>query len=84
MLIICYFAIIIMVDTISSASSWSSFKFSLTIGIVHHVFLQHLDSYLDHATLFPAQVLGGGYMKISSQPPLVHCIYIYVRAYLFG
>ncbi len=26
----------------------------------------------------------GGYMKISSQPPLVHCIYIYVHASLFG
>jgi len=83
MLIRCCFATIIMVDTISSTSSWSSHKFSPAIGIVHHVLLQHLDSYSDHATLFPAQVWGG-YTRISSQPPFVHCIYICVRASLFG
>jgi hypothetical protein len=77
MLIRCCFAISIMVDTISSTSSRSSLKFPPTIGTVHHVLLQHLASYSDHATLFLAQVLGG-YMRISSQPPLVHYIYIYV------
>jgi hypothetical protein len=61
MLIRCCFAIIVMVDTISFASSQSSFEFLPTIGIVHHVFLQHLDSYSDHATLFLTRVWGGGY-----------------------
>jgi hypothetical protein len=75
MLIRSCFAITIMVDTISFTSSQSSFKFSLAIGIVHHVILKHLDSYSDHAMLFPAQVRGG-YMRISFQPPLAHCIYI--------
>jgi len=56
MLIKCYFAIIVMVDTISSASSRNSHKFPPTIGIVHHVVLQHLDSYSDHAMLFSGQV----------------------------
>jgi hypothetical protein len=55
-LIECCFAIIEMVDTIYYASSWSSLKFPLAFGIVHHVFLQHLDFYSDHATLFSAQV----------------------------
>ncbi len=50
--------IIIMVDTIYFASNWNSFKFLLTFGIVHHVFLQHLDVYLNHITLFPTQILG--------------------------
>jgi hypothetical protein len=50
----CYFAIIAMVDTIFSASNQSSLKFLLTFGIVHHVLLQHLDFYSDHATLFLA------------------------------
>ncbi len=39
MLIKCYFAIIIMVDTIYFASSQSSLKFPSTIGIVHHVLM---------------------------------------------
>jgi hypothetical protein len=82
MLIRCCFLIIIMVDTIYFASSWNSFKFSPTFGTVHHVLLQHLDFYLDHAMFFPAQVLGGGYMRISSQPPLVHCIYMCVHIFL--
>jgi len=60
MMIKCYFAITIMVDTISFASSRNSLKFMLTIGIVHHVILQHLDFYSDHATFFSAQVWGGG------------------------
>jgi hypothetical protein len=34
----------------------SSFKFSPTFGIVHHVLLRHLDFYSNHATLFLAQV----------------------------
>jgi hypothetical protein len=81
MLIRCCFAIIIMVDTISSASSRSSLKFLPAIGTVHHVLLQHFDSYSDHATFFPAQVWGG-YMRILSQPPLVH--YIYMHEFIFG
>jgi hypothetical protein len=80
MLIRCCFAIIVMVDTISSASSRSSLKFPLAIGIVHHVLLQHLDSYSDHATLFSAQIWGG-YMRISSQPPL--CIVYMCVHHLF-
>jgi hypothetical protein len=44
----------VMVDTIYSASSQSSFKFPLAFGIVHHVLLKHLDLYPDHATLFSA------------------------------
>jgi hypothetical protein len=54
MLIKCYFAIIIMMDTIYSASSRSSLKFLLTFGIVHLLLLHHLDFYSDHATLFTA------------------------------
>jgi hypothetical protein len=45
-----------MVDTIYSASSRSSFKFVLAFGIVHHVLLQHLDFYSNHAMFFPAQI----------------------------
>jgi len=71
-----------MVDTIYSASSWSSFKFLPAFGIVHHVLLQHLDFYLDHAMLFLVQVWGGGYMKISSQFPLVHYIYMCMHIFL--
>jgi hypothetical protein len=81
MLIRCCFAIIVMVDTIYSASSQSSLKFPPTFGIVHHVLLQHLDFYSNHATLFSAQVWGG-YMRISFQPPLVHCIYMCVHLFL--
>jgi hypothetical protein len=58
MLIKCCFAIIAMVDTIFSASSQSSLKFLPTFHTVHHVLLQHLDFYSDHATFFPAQVWG--------------------------
>jgi hypothetical protein len=71
-----------MVDTISSALSRSSLKFLLTFGIVHHVLLQHLEFYLDHATLFPVQVWGGiheNFILASS-----YALYNYVRAYLFG
>jgi len=81
MLIKCCFVIIVMVDTIYSASGRSSFKFPSAFGIVHHVFLQHLDFYSNHATLFPAQVWGG-YMIISSQPPLMHYIYMCVHLFL--
>jgi len=49
-LIKCCFAIIVMVDTIYFASRQNSFKFLLAFGIVHHVLLQHLEFYLDHAT----------------------------------
>jgi hypothetical protein len=56
MLIKCCFVIIVMVDAIYFASSRSSFKFLLAFGIVHHVLMQHLDFYSDHATFFSAQV----------------------------
>jgi len=59
MLIRCCFAITVMVDTTSSTLSRSSLKFMLAIGNVHHVLLQHLDSYSDHAVFFLAQVWGG-------------------------
>ncbi len=72
MLIKCYFVTTVMVDTISSASNWSSLKFPSAIGIVHHVLPQHLDSYSDHATLFPAQVWGGIHENFISAS-LVHC-----------
>jgi hypothetical protein len=81
MLMRCCFVIIVMVDTIYSAISWSSFEFPLTFGTVHHVFLHHLDFYLDHVTLFQVQVWGG-YMKISSQPPLMHFIYMCMHLFL--
>jgi hypothetical protein len=48
-----------MVDTIYYASSQSSLKFPLAFGIIHHVLLQHLDLYSDHATFFSTQVWGG-------------------------
>ena len=80
MLIKCCFATIVMVDTIFFASNQSSLKFLPAFGTVHHVLLQHLDSYSDHATLFSAQVWGG-YMRISSQPPLC-IVYICVHASL--
>jgi len=56
MLIRCCFEIIVMVDTIYSTLSRNSLKFSSAFGTVHHVFLQHLDFYLNHTTLFPVQV----------------------------
>jgi len=70
-----------MVDTIYSASNRSSLKFSSTFGNVHRVLLQHLDFYSDHATFFQVQVWGR-YMKISSQPPFVHCIYMCMHIFL--
>jgi hypothetical protein len=82
MLIRCCFAITIMVDTISSTLSWSSFKFLPAFGTVHHVFLQHRDFYSDHAMLFSAQVWGGiheNFILVSS-----YALYIYVCAFLFG
>ncbi len=75
MVIRCCFAITVMVDTISSTSSRSSLKFPLAIGTVHHALLHHLDSYSDHAMLFPAQVWGG-YMRISFQLPL--CMHFFL------
>jgi hypothetical protein len=56
MLIRCCFAIIVMMDTIYSTSSRSSLKFPPAFGNVHHVLLQHLDFYLDHAMFFLAHV----------------------------
>jgi len=82
MLIKCCFAITVMVDTIYSASSWSSLKFLSIVGIVHHVLLQHLDFYSDHATHFPTQVWGGIHKNFISKSSCA--LYIYVHAYLFG
>jgi len=86
MLIRCCFVTTVMVDTISSTSSRSSLKFPLAIGIVHHVLLQHLDSYLISTQTMPCFSWlrsGGGYMRISSQPHLC-IVYIYVHASLFS
>jgi hypothetical protein len=76
MLIKCCFAIITMVDTIFSASNQSSLKILPSFGNVHHVLLQHLDSYSDHATLFPAQVWGGDNENFISTSSCA--LYIYV------
>jgi len=75
MLIRCCFVTIVIVDTISSASSQSSFKFPPTIGTVHHVLLQHLDSYSDHAMIFLAWVWGEIHENFILAS-LVHCIYM--------
>ncbi len=82
MLIRCCFAIIVMVDTIYFALSLNLLKFLLTFGTVHHVLLQHLDFYSNHAMLFPAQVWGGIHENFISASSCA--LYIYVRAYLFG
>jgi hypothetical protein len=73
MLIRCCFAIIVMVYIIFFASSWSSLKFPPAVGTVHHVLLQHLD-YIQTMPCFSWLRSRGGYMKISSQIPVVHCI----------
>jgi hypothetical protein len=83
MLIKCCFAIIVMVNTIYYASSWSSLKFSLAFGIIHHVLLQHLDFYSDHATLFLAQVLGGIHENFISASSCALYIYIYMCVHYF-
>ncbi len=75
------FVIIIMVDTIYSTSSQSSFKFPPTFGIVHHVLLQHLDFYSNHAMFFSTQVLGGIHENFISTS--FCALYIYVCVYLF-
>jgi hypothetical protein len=82
MLIRCCFAIILMVDIISSTLSRSSLKFLMAFGTVHHVLLQHLDFYSNHATFFPDLGLGGIHeiFILASSCAL----YIYVRAFLFG
>jgi len=80
-LIRCCFAIIIMVDTIFSTSSRNSLKFLQVIGTVHHVLLQHLDSYSNHAMLFLVQVWGGiheNFILASSC-----ALYIYICACIF-
>jgi hypothetical protein len=63
-------------------SSWSSLKFPLAFGIIHHVLLQHLDFYSDHATLFPSQVWGGIHENFISASSCA--LYIYVCASFFG
>jgi len=81
MLIRCYFAIIVMVDTIFSTSSRNSFKFPSAFGTVHHVLLQHRDFYSYHATLFLAQIWGGIYENFI---PASSCaLYIYICACIF-
>jgi len=82
MLIRCYFEIIIMVDTIYSASSRSSFKLSSIFGTIHYVLLHHLDLYSDHAMLFPAQVWGWIHENFISASS--YALYIYVHASFFG
>jgi len=82
MLIRCYFVIVVMVDIIYFASSRSSLKFPLVFGIVHHVLLQHLDFYSNHATLFPAQLWWGIHENfISSSSCALHT---YVHASIFS
>ncbi len=81
MLIRCCFVIIVMVDTIYFTSSQSSFNFSLAFGIVHHVFLHHFNFYLDHATLFPAQVWGWIHENFISASSCA--LYIYLCMHLF-
>ncbi len=82
MLIKCCFATTVMVDTIFFASSRSSLKFPLAIGTIHHVLLQHLDSYSDHTMLFLAQVWGGIHENFILAS-LVHCIYMCVCMHFF-
>ncbi len=82
MLIRCYFTIIVMVDTIYSASSQNSLKFPPTFGTIHHVLLQHLDFYSNHATLFPAQIQVGIH-EIFILASFC-ALYTYVHASLFG
>jgi len=71
-----------MVDTIYSALNQSSIKFPLAFGTVHHVLLQHLDFYSDHAMFFLAQVWGGIHENIISAS--FYALYINVRAFLFS
>jgi hypothetical protein len=81
MLIRCCFAIIVMVNTMYSASNRSFFKFLHAFDTIHHVSLHHLDFYSDHGT-FSQLKFWGGYLKISSQPPFVHFIYMCVHFFL--
>ncbi len=77
MLIRCCFVIIVMVDTLYFASSQNPLNFSPAFGIVHHVLLQHLDFYSNHAIIFPAQIVGGDTWQFHLS--LIFCIlYIYV------
>ncbi len=82
MLIKCCCAIIVLVDTISSTSSYSSLKFPSAFGIVHHVLLQHLDFYSNHATLFLTQVWGRIHENFITTSSCA--LYIHVHASLFG
>jgi hypothetical protein len=83
MLIKCCFAIIVMVDTIFSASNQSSLKFLPAFGTIHHVLLQHLDFYSDHATLDFYSDMGGDTWEFHLN--LLLCIMcVCVCASLFG
>jgi len=85
MLIRCCFAIIVMVDTISSTLSQNSLKFLPAFGTIHHVFLQHLNFYLDHATFFPAHVWDGIHENfiLAFSCALCACVYIYIYIYIY-
>ncbi len=79
---ICCFAIIVVVDTIYSASSWSSLKFT---GVWYYSSCSLAAPWflLRPCHAFSGSSLGGGYMKISSQPVLVHYIYMCVHFFFF-
>jgi hypothetical protein len=81
MLIRCYLSIIVMVDTIYSTSSRNLLKFLSTFGTVHHVLLQHLDFYSDHAMFFLAHVWGDTWKFHLS--PLLCIVYICVCIYFW-
>jgi hypothetical protein len=70
-----------MVDITYYASSQSSLKFSQTFGTIHHVLLQHLVS-IQTMPRFSQLKFRGGYMIISFQPPLMHCIYMCMHLFL--
>jgi hypothetical protein len=67
---------------IYSSSNQSSFKFPSAFGTIHHVLLQHLDFYSNHATFFPTQVWGGIQENFISTSSCA--LYIYVHASFFG
>jgi hypothetical protein len=90
MLIRCCFAIIVMADTIYFASSRSYLKSELiqvptNIWYFHHVLLQHLDFYLDHATFFLAQVWGGIHDNfiLASFCALYVCVCVWVCSLMY-
>jgi hypothetical protein len=81
MLIICCFVIIIMVDTIYSTSSWKSFKFPPTFELF---IMFSCNTLISTQTMpcFSWLRFWGRYTIISSQPSLMHCIYMCVHLFL--